>query len=719
MALDSPDAASPPPAPADTDGTTHLRMQVASTAVCALATAGGWSAGALLDRPLLSLVLFLVAYAAGGWDSTERAVRALRERSFDVDLLMLVAAGGAALLGHWLEGAVLLFLFSLGNTLETHAFRRTRHSIRSLMELRPATARVMEDGTEREIPAEEVLPGTVVRVRPGERIPVDGVVVGGGSAVDESTLTGEAVPVRKGEGAEVFAGTMNGTGFLDVRSTRAPGDTTLARVIRMVEEAREARAPTQGWIEAVESRYAAAVLLGALLAAVLPVALLGWTPGDAFYRAMTLLVVASPCALVISIPATVVSAVSNAARHGVLFKGGAHLDALADVRVVALDKTGTLTRGRPEMVGFRYLAADGMAAVDGVVATPGAARAASGAVGATSAASAASDAPGSRPWPADEPCPEGGRPGFGTALADAEDEAGRALLGRVASVESRSEHHIARAVVRAAEERGIPVAEPEAFRAHPGEGVEGVVDGVRVWVGRLEWVEAQAGASLPRALESWPDREIPGGSPVHFATDHRGTTHRGGGEWGVLAVADPLRPGAADAIRRLREGGVEKVVILTGDAHGPAEAIAREVGVDSVRARLLPDEKAAVLSELREAYGPVLMVGDGVNDAPALAAANVSAALGAAGTDVALETADVVVMGEDLSRVAYARRLSQRTRRVVRQNLFLAGGTIAVLVVLALTGTIGLPTGVLGHEGSTVVVVMNGLRLLRGGPGAV
>lgn len=683
------------PAPAASsapDGTVHLRLQIASTVACALATAAGWSAGVFLDHPLFSLVLFLVAYAAGGWDSTGRALQALRERSFDVDLLMLVAAGGAAFLGHWLEGAVLLFLFSLGNTLETYAFRRTRRSIHSLMELRPATARVIEDGREREIPAEDVRPGTVVRVRPGERIPVDGAVVRGDSTVDESTLTGEAIPVRKGAGAEVFAGTMNGTGFLEVRSTRAPEDTTLARVIRMVEEAREARAPTQSWIEALESRYAAAVLLGALGAAVLPVLLLGWTPADAFYRAMTLLVVASPCALVISIPATVVSSVSNAARHGVLFKGGAHLDALADVRVVALDKTGTLTRGRPEVVAFRHMRSGGR--------TPAAEAAPATAARAGLARSVSWSAGGAA---------TGLGSGFAPASTEELDDDGLTLLGRVASVESQSEHHLARAVVRAAREREVDVVEPNGFRSHPGRGVEGVVDGVRIWIGRREWVEDRAGDALPHELEAWPEDGTPEGSPVHLATDR--------GEWGVLVVADPVRPGAADAIRALRDSGVAEVVILTGDAPEPARTVGREVGVDSIRARLLPDEKARVIAELREAHGPVLMIGDGVNDAPALAAADVSAALGAAGTDVALETADLVVMGEDLSRVAYARGLSQRTRRVVRQNLLIAGGTIGVLVTLALGGWIGLPAGVLGHEGSTIVVVMNGLRLLRGGPG--
>ncbi|HKJ01782.1 MAG TPA: HAD-IC family P-type ATPase, partial [Longimicrobiales bacterium] len=330
------------------------RIEAASAAACAVFLTTGWLS-ARLGHPVTSQTLLVAAYAAGGWDSLRRTSGALARRSLDVDLLMLLAAAGAAAVGHWVEGAILLFLFSTGNTLETFAFGRTRRSIRALMELRPEDASVVVDSVERNVAVADLLPGQVVRVRPGDRIPVDGTVVAGSSRVDESTLTGEALPVAKRADAGVFAGTLNGSGSLDILVTRATDDTALARVIRLVEQAREAKAPTQSWIEAVESRYALGVIVASILAILVPWLALGWSFDEAFSRAMTLLVVASPCALVISIPATIVSAVSNGARRGVLFKGGAHLDALASVRVMAFDKTGTLTQGRPDVVGILAL----------------------------------------------------------------------------------------------------------------------------------------------------------------------------------------------------------------------------------------------------------------------------------------------------------------------------------------------------------------------------
>jgi Cd2+/Zn2+-exporting ATPase len=633
----------------------------------------------------LTLAAYGLAYGFGGWEATRQAFSDLVRGKLEVDLLMVTAAAGAAFLGHWAEGAVLLFLFSLGNTLETFAFGRTRRSIEGLMELRPDSAAKLENGREVRLSLEELARDDVVRVKPGERIPVDGTVVAGESAVDESTLTGEAVPVGKGPGGEVFAGTLNGQGFLDIRVTRLAGETTLARVIRMVEEAREARAPAQSWIEGAESTYAGVILLGAVVAVLLPVAALGWSFDDAFYRAMTLLVVASPCALVISIPATIVSAVSNGARNGILFKGGAHLDGLADVDVVAFDKTGTLTRGRPEVAGFYHLLAPE-------------------APGAVTVSPEIADVMTRLPTRA---CPvvrsgdarRGHCPGM-----NPEDED---FLRLVASLESRSEHHLARAVLRAVEAMGLSISRPREFRAHPGLGVEGRVEGIHLRVGRREWVEDRVGAPVPEAVLRWGrsgGREV--GTPVFVAAD--------GAHVGMIVVADRPRPGAANVVRRLRDQGVKAVVMMTGDAPATAEAAARELGVDRVYARLLPDEKSSVVEDLRAELGPVAMVGDGVNDAPALAAADVGIALGAAGTDVALETADVVVMGEDLGGIPYARSLARRARRIVIQNLAFASGVIVVLVTLALLGLVSLPAGVVGHEGSTIAVVFNGMRLLRG-----
>jgi Cd2+/Zn2+-exporting ATPase len=633
------------------------KLEGASAAACAVFLVAGWLLGRS-GHPTASLAFLIGAYAAGGWDSLRRTVGALAERTLDVDLLMLLAAAGAATVGHWIEGGILLFLFSTGNTLETFAFGRTRRSIQALMELRPENASVVLGGEERDVPVSKLEPGQVVRVRPGDRIPVDGDVVAGSSRVDESTLTGEPMPVAKRVDDGVFAGTLNGSGSLDLRVTRAADDTALARVIRLVEQAREARAPTQSWIEAVEGRYALGVIVASVAAILFPWLVLGWPFDAAFSRAMTLLVVASPCALVISIPATIVSAVSNGARRGVLFKGGAHLDALASVRAMAFDKTGTLTQGRPEVVGAL--------ALSGALALPVSAS----------------------PSPVQEEEPEA------------------RLFRLAAAVESLSEHPLADAILQAADKRGFRPAPVVDFRSEAGLGVEGTVDGVVVTVGRRSWVEERVGTACPAELTRWTEREEhEAATPVFVAVDGRHA--------GALAIADRPRQGAREALAALRAAGIEHLVMLTGDDRATAVAVARELGIEDVRAELLPEDKSRVLDELRRAYGPVAMVGDGVNDAPALAGADVGVALGAAGTDVALETADVVVMGEDLGELAHAVELSRRARTIVRQNLAFAVSVMVVLVILALAGRIGLTTGVIGHEGSTVIVVFNGLRLLR------
>jgi len=655
-----------------------------STGICALFGLMGATLQGLLGAPTLASIFYALAYLAGGWEATWEALKALRRFRLEVDLLMVTAAGGAAVLGHWAEGTILLFLFSLGNTLEAFAFGRTRRSIRGLMELRPDSASLLVDDRENRVSIQALLPGQVVRVRPGERLPVDGVVVDGESPVDESTLTGEPVPLRKHPGDEVFAGTLNTSGTLDVRITRRSNETTLARVIRMVEDARDAKAPAQSWIEKAEGTYAGVVLLGAALAILLPVAFLGWPLHEAFYRAMTLLVVASPCALVISIPATIVSAVSNGARNGVLFKGGAHLDALAGVRVVAFDKTGTITQGRPEVVGFFHLLKGDTP--EEVLVSP-------------EVAAVMTRLP-ARVCPVMDPShgPRGHCPGLGP-----EDED---FLRLVAGLESRSEHHVAQAILRAVDALGLTVPEPRGFDSHPGRGVEGTVEGIRIAVGRREWIEEMIGREVPDILLRWLDE---GGrdaaSPIFVAAD--------GAHVGALVIADQPRLGAREAIQALRAGGIQKIVMITGDAPRTAQHIADQVGVDRVYSKLLPQEKSQVLEKLREEFGGVAMVGDGVNDAPALATADVGIALGAAGTDVALETADVVIMGEDLGGIPYARDLSRRARRIVMQNLVFASGVIVVLVILALTGNVSLPAGVVGHEGSTIVVIFNGLRLLR------
>jgi Cd2+/Zn2+-exporting ATPase len=641
----------------ETSGTAVLRAQIGSTVAGLLLLLAGW-ASPTLGAASLALPFFIGAYLTAGWDALRRAVGSLRRGEVDVDILMLLAAAGAATVGHWLEGAILLFLFSLGNTLETFAFRRTRRSIEALVELRPEEALRLDDGTEISVPIEALTTGDLVRVRPGDRIPVDGVVEAGRSSVDESTLTGEPVPVEKENGATVFAGTLNGSGSLDLRMTRAADDTALARIIRLVEHAREAKAPTQSWIEEVEGRYAVGVIIAAGLAILIPWLGMGWSFDDSFYRAMTLLVVASPCALVISIPATIVSAVSNGARHGILFKGGAHLDALAEVRTFALDKTGTITVGHPEVVAMRV--------EEGVFAHAGASM-------------------------------------DGATAASLVEES---LLRLAAAAERRSEHHLGAAILRAAGARGLTVPEPVSFDSIVGHGIVAEVEGTRVEIGRQSWVEERVGAPVAVEAHRWLTEGYPTATPVFMALDGRHA--------GAFAVQDHPRATAAVAIQALRDAGIERIVMLTGDAKETAEAIAATVGITTVHAGLKPEEKSVLLKELR-GRGGVAMVGDGVNDAPALAEADVGVAIGVAGTDVALETADLVVMGEDLEALAHAVRLSRRTRRIVRQNLIFAVGVMASLVFAALMGWIGLTAGVIGHEGSTVIVVFNGLRLLADG----
>ena len=632
-------------------------LQAASTATCLSGTVAGW-AFSLIGLEGYALPALWVAYAAGGWEASIRTAQALRRFKLDVDLLMLIAAAGAGAVGYWLEGAILLFLFSLGNTLETYAFGRTRRSIHALMELRPERASRVDNGSETSVDLEDLSPGEVVRVRPGERIPVDGEVVAGESRVDESTLTGEPTPVAKTVGAAVFAGTLNAGGSMDILVSKRAGETQLARVIALVEQARETKAPTQSWIERLEGRYALGVIVGSTVAVLVPWLLLGWSFDDALYRGMTLLVVASPCALVISIPATVVSAVSNGARHGILFKGGAHLDALATIRVAAFDKTGTLTVGRPAVVSVR----------------------------------AAKEQPVTA---------GGGQDG------DLDDSTDRLILW-AAAAESRSEHPLSDAIVREAERRELTLPDPETFDSSPGHGVVAMVEGSEVRVGRRSWIEEHVGTPVPERLERLFEDELEGATPVYVSVD--------GAHAGVIAIADAPRIGAREVVQALATRGIRHSVMLTGDAISTARAVGREVGLTDVRAELLPEEKAVAIEELRALHGPVAMIGDGVNDAPALASADLGIAVGAAGSDVALETADVVVLGEDIGALVHAVDLSHRTRRIVRQNLVFAIGVIVTLVGLAAFGWIDLTTGVIGHEGSTVVVVFNGLRLLHGGP---
>ena len=587
-----------------------------------------------------SAVLYVIAFATGGYYGLMDGIAVLRERRLDVNLLMILAALGAAIIGQPAEGAVLLFLFSLSNTLQSFAMGRSRKAIEKLLDLRPKVATVRRGSRLITLEVEKLLLGDIVLVRPGEHLPIDGEVIDGASAVDQSTITGESTPVDKGPGDPVFAGTVNGNGALEVRTTRLARDTTLAKIVQLVEEAQVNKAQTQRMLDSFEQVYAVLVLGGAVLLSVVPTLMLGEAFYPAFYRAMTWLVVASPCALVISTPASILSAIANGARRGILFKGGIHLEQTAHIKVVAFDKTGTLTTGSPTLHHIL--------------------------------------------------------PYHGAS----EEE----MLRLAAAAEARSEHPLSRAIVKTAEERRLRLPEATDFQAIPGQGVEANVEGRPVWIGS-ERLFNERRVHIPADLVEQARRVEDEGQTVMLVN--------AGGEWlGLLGVADTLRPDAAKMVADLKRIGVEHVVMLTGDNERVAMAIAARAGVDEYHAGLLPQDKVRILKVLRQKYGPTAMVGDGVNDAPALATADVGIAMGGAGTDVALETADVVLMADDLAHLPYAIGLARQARRVVWQNLAFALGVIVFLVSAAFGAHLPLPLGVVGHEGSTVLVVLNGLRLL-------
>ncbi len=639
---------------------------------------------------------FALAYAVGGYRIAVDTWQSLRAGRLSIDFLMGAAALGAAAVGNPLEGVILIFLFSLSNTLEAFALGRTRRAVDGLLDLRPTYASLVdEEGVEvRRIPAEELAPGHRILVRPGERVAADGRVESGRSEVDQSAITGESVPVGKARGDEVFAGTFNDAGSLVVRVTREPDETMLARIVRLVRQARERRAPAQHFIDRFAHPYTVGVVAVTALAALVPPLGFQVPWSDALYRAITLLVVASPCALIISTPAAILSGIANGARNGILFKGGAHLDGAGGVDAVAFDKTGTLTEGRPRLVD---LATTRTGAALHDRGDPDRA----GWKGRVHEEESSSEAEKVEVRELDAP-EYAGRELEGRALEMDEEE----LLRLAAAVEGHSEHHLAKAVARAAGRLNPRPSPAGAFHAFPGEGVQGEVDGRKVWVGNRV-MAGRCQATPDEGLERWrAEQSALGHSVTYVGTD--------GEVLGALAFGDVLKPHVAETIERLKAGGVKWVTVLSGDHPATVEAVARQLPVDEILAGLLPDEKVAAVRELRNRSWTVAMVGDGVNDAPAMATSDLGVAMGAAGTDVAIETADVVLMSDEVPQVSYLLHLGRRTRRVVRQNVWFSVGWMAALVIAA--GTVGIPLtlAVVAHEGSTLLVVLNGLRLLRG-----
>ncbi|MFC4002648.1 heavy metal translocating P-type ATPase [Prauserella oleivorans] len=591
----------------------------------------GWSCWAL----------YLACYAAGGWEPGLAGLKALREKTLDVDLLMVVAAVGAAAIGQVMDGALLIVIFATSGALEALATARTEDAVRGLLDLAPDTAtRLAPDGAEEIVEVADLDIGDLVLVRPGERIAADGEVVAGAGEVDQATITGEPLPVDKTVGDEVFAGTLNGTGSLRVRVGRRAEDSVVARIATLVEQAGRTKAKTQLFIEKVEQRYSIGMVAATIAVFVIPLSL-GDALQDALLRAMTFMIVASPCAVVLATMPPLLAAIANAGRHGVLVKSAVVMEQLGTTNRVAFDKTGTLTRGTPELAEVRVLP--------------------------------------------------------GTRFTETE------LLRLAAAVEHPSEHPLAAAIVRAARAREVELPTADEFTARPGRGVSALVEDHFIQVGSPAALLTGAGTAPAAAAVDALQRR--GHTAVVVLCEHRPV--------GVLAITDQVRPEAAPAVAAVTRLTGSAPVLLTGDNQDTAARLADRVGITDVRAGLLPDDKVTAVRELESSGERVTVVGDGINDAPALAAAHAGIAMGGAGSDLTLQTADAVVVRDDLSTIPAVISLSRRARRVVVANLVIAFTFIAVLVAWDLIGTLPLPLGVAGHEGSTILVGLNGLRLLR------
>ncbi|HEY9814683.1 MAG TPA: heavy metal translocating P-type ATPase [Candidatus Obscuribacterales bacterium] len=617
--------------------------------VCAILVLLGWQTLAI-GWIGAGLFILTVAYVIGGFDSARDGITTLLdEKELDVDLLMIVAALGAAGLGLWqqdyylmVDGGVLILIFAISGALEGYAMRRTERSIQGLMSLTTDTARVIVHERETQVAIAALQIGDQVLVKPGELVPTDGIVVEGSSTLNQASITGESMPTEKSIGDEVFAGTLNGSGALQLRIHQPPESSLIQRVIRLVQQAQQDAPPSQQFIERFERGYAKVIVVAGILLGTLPPFLMGWSWEETIYRALIFLVVASPCALMASIMPALLSGIANGARHGILFKNGAQLEKMGCVRAIAFDKTGTLTTGNLQVIHTLTLP----------------------------------------------------------------HQSTHQLLRVAAALESLSEHPIGAAIVQAAQQHQVAWTTASHGQAQAGRGITGDVDQQPAVVGNATFVRSHLPHLDPALIIQSQQWEAEGNTVVWVAF--------GGELLGIIAVADTVRPAAAAAIARLKRMGVEHIVMLTGDNSRTAHHIAQKTGVDQVYADLLPEDKVDVIKQLQTQYQTVAMVGDGINDAPALAQASVGIAMGLSGSDVALETADTILMADRLEHLERAIRLGRRAQGVVKQNIAFALFFIMVLLMANFMGNITLPLGVLGHEGSTVIVTLSGLRLLRG-----
>lgn len=615
--------------------TPHLEL--AAALFSGLLILAGW----LLDRngaETASVFVYLSAFLIGGFAKAKEGIEAtIKEKELNVEMLMILAAAGSAAIGYWTEGAILIFIFAVSGALETYTMNKSQREISALMDIQPDTALLVRDGSEEHVHVSELTRGDIIIVKPGERVPADGLISKGHTTIDEAAITGESIPVSKEAGADVFAGTVNMTGSVYIEVTKKADETLFQKIIDLVQSAQSEKSPSQQFIERFEGSYVKVVLVIVSLMMFLPHFLLGWSWTETFYRAMVLLVVASPCALVASIMPATLSAISNGARSGILFKGGAHLENLSHIKAIAFDKTGTLTRGKPEV----------------------------------------------------------------TDVVIRGNLRRQEILQAAASIESRSNHPLAHAVVRYAQQENILFSPPDQLEDVAGWGVKGTI-GDNVWkIGKAAFVGKEEAAAFAN------------GAAAQFAEDGKTTIYIADQEGiaAVIALKDIIREETKQALKTLQDDGIF-TIMLTGDSEKTARAIASETALGSYIAECLPEQKVDHVKELLEKYGTVAMVGDGINDAPALATASVGIAMGE-GSDVALETADVILMKNDLPKIAEAIQLSRKMQRIVKQNIIFSISVIVLLIISNFFQVLDLPFGVLGHEGSTILVILNGLRLLK------
>ncbi|MBU9724323.1 MULTISPECIES: heavy metal translocating P-type ATPase [Bacillaceae] len=591
-----------------------------------------------------AITLYLLSYAIGGYYKTKEGVLDLvKDRSLNVEILMILAAIGAAYIGYWNEGAILIFIFSLSGAMETYTFQKSEKDLSALIEMAPAEANLIDEktGNARTVPVDTIEVGDRVLIRPGERVPVDGVVINGETTVDEAALTGEAVPVTKTYDSQVFNGTINGKGSMTVEVTKKNADSLFQKMIQLVQQAKSERPPTQLWIEKIEGPYVITVLMMVALMIVIPYTFLNWGFEETFYRAMVLLVVASPCAVVASVMPALLSAISTGARNGVLMKGGMYLEQLSKANAIAFDKTGTITKGQPEVTD--------------------------------------------------------------SILTDkrASDE----IFAAVAAVEHQSNHPLAKAIFKFCQketEKQLP--EVLTIEDVTGYGVQAEIASDKWLLGSIAFMKRSNIVGYPSDWKAWERNRQEEGKTIVYAAVNDEVV-------GAFAIKDQIRKDAKETLRELQKAGV-KTIMITGDHEATAASIAKEAGVDDWISESLPEQKVEEVVRLKKKYGSVIMVGDGVNDAPALAKADIGIAMGS-GTDVAIDTADLVLMKSELDKIRLSLRLSKRMNRIVKQNLVFSMSVIVLLIIGNFFQQVSLPLGVIGHEGSTILVILNGLRLLK------